>query len=145
MMQGYEDILGDNFKLITAFSREQPQKIYVQHRLKEHAKEVNGLLEQKACFYVCGDAANMAREVNVVLGQIIAEQRGLPEAKGEEIVKMMRSSNLYQVCSCISPTRGEAVHLYLVTQPCFDSNTTLGGTWKFSLLPVHIPALTTID
>jgi hypothetical protein len=59
---------------------------------------VNELLEQKACFYVCGDAANMAREVNVVLGQVIAEQRGLPEAKGEEIVKMMRTSNLYQVC-----------------------------------------------
>ncbi|KAI9772479.1 MAG: NADPH-cytochrome P450 reductase [Geoglossum simile] len=92
----YEDILGDNFKLVTAFSREQTQKVYVQHRLKEQAKEVNELLEQKACFYVCGDAANMAREVNIVLGQIIAEQRGLSEAKGEEIVKMMRSSNLYQ-------------------------------------------------
>jgi hypothetical protein len=132
MMQGYEDILGDSFKLITAFSREQPQKIYVQHRLKEHAKEVNELLEQKACFYVCGDAANMAREVNIVLGQIIAEQRGLSEAKGEEIVKMMRSSNLYQVCSCISSTREEAAHLtglynYVLTR----LNTVLGGTWDF--------------
>ncbi len=92
----YEEALGDNFKLITAFSREQSQKIYVQQRLKEHAKEVNDLLLQKANFYVCGDASNMAREVNVVLGQIIAEQRGLPLAKGEEVVKAMRSSNNYQ-------------------------------------------------
>lgn len=39
----------------------------------------------------------MAREVNTVLGQIIAEQRGVPESKGEEIVKNMRAANQYQV------------------------------------------------
>lgn len=69
----------------------------MQHRLKEHGKEVNELLLQKAYFYVCGDAANMAREVNSTLAQIIAEHRGLPESKGEEIVKAMRSVNQYQV------------------------------------------------
>jgi hypothetical protein len=58
---------------------------------------VNELLQQKAYFYVCGDAANMAREVNTVLAQIIAEQRNIPESKGEEIVKSMRSANQYQV------------------------------------------------
>jgi len=57
---------------------------------------VNELLQQKAYFYVCGDAANMAREVNTIVGQIIAEQRGIPEAKAEAIVKQMRSSNQYQ-------------------------------------------------
>jgi hypothetical protein len=78
----------------------------VQHRLREHAKEVNELLQQKAYFYVCGDAANMAREVNTTLAQIIAEQRGVPESKGEEVVKSMRSANQYQVCfvSVVSPT-----------------------------------------
>ena len=81
---------------MTAFSREQANKIYVQHRLKEHAAEINALLEQKAYFYVCGDAANMAREVNDVLAQIISEQRGVPKARGEEIVKSMRSANQYQ-------------------------------------------------
>jgi hypothetical protein len=55
------------------------------------------LLQQKAYIYVCGDAANMAREVNTALGQIIAEQRGVPEAKGEEIIKNMRAANQYQV------------------------------------------------
>ena len=69
----------------------------MQHRLQERAKDVNELLEQKAYLYVCGDAANMAREVNSVLAQIIAEQRGIPEDKGEEIVKNMRASNPYQV------------------------------------------------
>lgn len=64
--------------------------------MKEHAKKINELLQQKAYFYVCGDASQMAREVNTLIGQIIAEQRGIPESKAEEIVKQMRSSNLYQ-------------------------------------------------
>lgn len=58
---------------------------------------MNELLSQKAYFYVCGDAANMAREVNAVLAQIIAEGRGVTEAKGEDIVKNMRAANQYQV------------------------------------------------
>ena len=90
-------VLGDNFELVLAFSRDGPKKVYVQHRLKERAKEINELLEKKAYFYVCGDAANMAREVNTVLAQILSEERGIPEAKAEEIVKNMRASNQYQV------------------------------------------------
>ena len=89
--------MGNSFSLITAFSREGPKKVYVQHRLEEHAKEINQLLQQGAYFYVCGDAANMAREVNILLGKIIAKERGLMVAQGEEIVKRMRNSNLYQV------------------------------------------------
>ncbi|KAI9728199.1 MAG: NADPH-cytochrome P450 reductase [Chrysothrix sp. TS-e1954] len=92
----YGEALGSNFELVTAFSREGPQKVYVQHRLKERAEEINKLLEQKAYFYVCGDAANMAREVNTIVGQIISTQRGVPESKGEELVKAMRTANQYQ-------------------------------------------------
>ena len=44
----------------------------------------------------------MAREVNTVLAKIMAEQRGIPEAKAEEIVKSMRSANQYQVCLSIN-------------------------------------------
>ncbi|KAI5463762.1 hypothetical protein BGZ63DRAFT_423079 [Mariannaea sp. PMI_226] len=92
----YKKILGDKFELITAFSRQSSKKVYVQHRLKERSKTVGELLSKKAYFYVCGDAANMAREVNTVLAQILAETRGVSEAKGEEIVKNMRAANQYQ-------------------------------------------------
>ncbi|KAJ4300316.1 hypothetical protein N0V88_002989 [Collariella sp. IMI 366227] len=94
--QEAKQVLGDKFEIVTAFSRQGPKKVYVQHRLKERAKEINELLQQKAYFYVCGDAANMAREVNSVLGQIISIERDIPEAKAEEIVKRMRSANQYQ-------------------------------------------------
>ncbi|KAH6895828.1 hypothetical protein B0T10DRAFT_558002 [Thelonectria olida] len=92
----YKKALGDKFELITAFSRQSSKKVYVQHRLKERSKQVGELLSKKAYFYVCGDAANMAREVNSVLAQILAEARGVSEAKAEEIVKNMRAANQYQ-------------------------------------------------
>ncbi|KAK4103609.1 hypothetical protein N658DRAFT_505284 [Parathielavia hyrcaniae] len=91
-----KQVLGDKFELVLAFSRQGPKKVYVQHRLKERAKEVNELLLQKAYIYVCGDASNMAREVNAVLAQIISGERGMSEAEAEDIVKQMRSSNQYQ-------------------------------------------------
>ncbi|KAK3353094.1 NADPH-cytochrome P450 reductase [Lasiosphaeria hispida] len=94
--QEAKEVLGDNFELVLAFSRDGPKKVYVQHRLKERSKEINELLEKKAYFYVCGDAANMAREVNTVLAQILSEQRGIPDTKAEEIVKNMRAANQYQ-------------------------------------------------
>lgn len=64
--------------------------------MKEKAAEINALLEQKAYFYVCGDAANMAREVNEILAGIIADMRGVSKSKGEEVVKGMRASGQYQ-------------------------------------------------
>ncbi|OAA55329.1 Riboflavin synthase-like beta-barrel [Niveomyces insectorum RCEF 264] len=89
----YKKVLGSKFELVTAFSRDGPKKVYVQHRLRERAEQVSKLLEERAYIYVCGDAANMAREVNTTLGQILASQRGISDAKAEEIVKTMRASN----------------------------------------------------
>jgi len=96
--QQYKADLGDKFEMYTAFSRDGPKKVYVQHLIKEHAAQISSLLERETggYFYVCGDAANMAREVNVLLGQIIAQERNIPEAKAEQEVKSMRSSNKYQ-------------------------------------------------
>ncbi|KAI9703905.1 MAG: NADPH-cytochrome P450 reductase [Candelina mexicana] len=111
----YKKALGKDLEIITAFSREGPRKIYVQNRLKEHGKEVNNLLLQKAYFYVCGDAANMARDVNSTLAQIIAEHRGLPESKGEEIVKSMRSVNQYQVRQLLVVLLAASSHFFAAT------------------------------
>lgn len=61
-----------------------------------HGKLVNDLLQKKANFYVCGDAAHMAREVNEVLADVIEKERGVPKEKAEQIVKSMRSSGVYQ-------------------------------------------------
>lgn len=80
----------------TAFSREGAEKVYVQHRLRENAELVNTFLKNGAFFYVCGDAMRMARDVQSTLIDIISEQRGIPRNKAEDVVKNMRTQNLYQ-------------------------------------------------
>lgn len=68
-------------KLHTAFSRDQAYKVYVQQRLLENAKDVYAWLQEGAHFYVCGDEARMAKDVDLALHQIVEKEGGLsPEA-----------------------------------------------------------------
>lgn len=68
-------------RLDTAFSRDQEQKVYVQHRMSENAAELWRWLQNGAYFYVCGDASRMAKDVDDALHRIAAEQGGMsPEA-----------------------------------------------------------------
>jgi len=71
---------GSLTKLTTAFSRDQDQKIYVQHRMDEEGAEIFSWLEKGAYFYVCGDAAHMARDVDTALHRIV-ETRGNQSAE----------------------------------------------------------------
>jgi sulfite reductase (NADPH) flavoprotein alpha-component len=64
-------------RLDSAFSRDQADKVYVQHRMLERAREIWAWLQEGAHFYVCGDAKRMARDVDAALKQIVAEQGGL--------------------------------------------------------------------
>ena len=41
-------------KIYTAFSRDQPQKRYVQHLIKERSEEIHKILEEGGHVYVCG-------------------------------------------------------------------------------------------
>lgn len=86
----------DFLHLVTAFSREQSDKVYVQHRMLEHAKEINDLLLKGANFYVCGDASQMARDVQRTLAKIVSQERGIPQEKAEALVKQMKAKNQYQ-------------------------------------------------
>jgi sulfite reductase (NADPH) flavoprotein alpha-component len=61
-------------RLDTAFSRDQEHKIYVQHRLLEHARELWAWLQDGAHLYVCGDAERMARDVDRGLAYILAKE-----------------------------------------------------------------------
>ena len=67
---------GNLHRLDLAFSRDQPQKIYVQHRMLENAKELWSWLQGGAYFYVCGDAKRMAKDVHQTLIDIAHQQGG---------------------------------------------------------------------
>ena len=64
-------------RIDVAFSRDQAQKIYVQHRLKEAGKELYSWLSNGAYLYVCGDASAMAPDVNAALLEVVAEHGGM--------------------------------------------------------------------
>jgi len=84
-------------RLDTAFSRDQAEKIYVQHRMKENAKELWAWLQGGACFYVCGDAHRMAKDVHQALIDIAREQGGLgADAAAEYVnVTLMKTEKRY--------------------------------------------------
>ncbi|KAF9334138.1 NADPH-cytochrome P450 reductase [Podila minutissima] len=90
--------LGEGSRVITALSR-QPgvPKTYVQHCMTEHKELVWDLIHaQGGYFYVCGDAKNMAREVNHRLVEIAMECGGLTEDKATNYVKDLRSKGRYE-------------------------------------------------
>jgi len=56
-----------------AFSRDQPEKIYVQHRLWERRDELKGWIDDGAHVYVCGDEKGMAKDVDATLVRILGD------------------------------------------------------------------------
>ena len=83
-------------KITLAFSRDQAEKVYVQHRLLENGKEVWQWLEEGAHFYVCGDATHMAKDVNDALLSIIAEHGGKSAVDAEQYLNDLRRAKRYQ-------------------------------------------------
>ena len=83
-------------RLDTAFSRDQAEKVYVQHRIKAHAKELFGWLDRGAHFYVCGDAKRMALDVDHALHAVVADQAGTDAAGAKEYVRAMTRAGRYQ-------------------------------------------------
>ncbi len=79
-----------------AFSRDQPQKIYVQDRMREAAAELWAWINGGAHFYVCGDAHRMAKDVDAVLHQLIAGHGGMDPAAAADYVKQMKKDKRYQ-------------------------------------------------
>jgi len=82
-------------RLDTAFSRDQPQKIYVQHRMAEHAAELWRWLGDGAYFYVCGDAKRMAADVELALAGIAASEGGLSATDAQAWVKTLAREGRY--------------------------------------------------
>ena len=80
----------------TAFSRDQANKIYVQHRLLEQSKDIFDWLESGAHFFVCGDAARMAKDVDVALQQIIEKHGDKTPEQAAEYVETLRKEKRYK-------------------------------------------------
>lgn len=82
--------------LDAAFSRDQPEKVYVQHRMLASAPRLWEWLERGAHVYVCGDARRMARDVDATLHRIVAEQGSLDPAAAKTYVAGLVRAKRYQ-------------------------------------------------
>jgi len=69
-----------------AFSRDRPEKIYVQHRMWDARRDLVDWIENGAYFYVCGDASRMARDVDAALKSVVARQGGMSDEEAQEYV-----------------------------------------------------------
>lgn len=83
-------------KISLAFSRDQQEKVYVQHKLREQGGEVFAWLERGAHIYVCGDANQMAKDVHQTLIELIAEHGNKSQEQAEEYLDALRSAKRYQ-------------------------------------------------
>ncbi|MCF8477696.1 MAG: flavodoxin domain-containing protein [Pseudolabrys sp.] len=78
-------------RLDVAFSRDTPEKIYVQHKIWDARRDLVGWLDGGASFYVCGDAKNMAKDVRAALVAAYADVKQFtPEAAEQAVAGLER-------------------------------------------------------
>jgi sulfite reductase (NADPH) flavoprotein alpha-component len=84
-------------RLDCAWSRDQAQKIYVQHKMAENAAEIWKWIDAEgAHFFVCGDARRMAKDVDATLRKIVQEQGGKSVEQANEYVEKLKSNKRYK-------------------------------------------------
>jgi sulfite reductase (NADPH) flavoprotein alpha-component len=80
-----------------AFSRDTPEKRYVQHRMWEKRRDLIDWLDNGAYFYVCGDARAMAKDVRATLVGAYAEVKALSlQAAGQAVSELDRTRRYLQ-------------------------------------------------
>jgi sulfite reductase (NADPH) flavoprotein alpha-component len=82
-------------ELSLAFSRDQAQKIYVQHRMLEQGAALWSWLQEGASIYVCGDAGNMAKDVEAAVLTIIECHGGLARETAQDYLKSLTREKRY--------------------------------------------------
>jgi sulfite reductase (NADPH) flavoprotein alpha-component len=95
----WQDALKDGAltRMDVAFSRDTPEKIYVQHKLWDRRVELVEWLDGGAYFYVCGDAKAMAKDVRAALVRAFADVKALsPDAAEQAVVTLERKKRYLQ-------------------------------------------------
>jgi sulfite reductase (NADPH) flavoprotein alpha-component len=83
-------------RLDVAFLRDQAEKIYVQHRLREHGADVWHWLQNGAHLYLCGDATHMAPDVEGALLDLAREHGDLDAEAAREYLLELQRQRRYQ-------------------------------------------------
>jgi sulfite reductase (NADPH) flavoprotein alpha-component len=82
-------------RLDVAFSRDQPEKIYVQDHMWDARHDLYTWIQGGAALYICGDASAMARDVNAMLLRIASDQGGLDAQSAQAWLDRLRRDGRY--------------------------------------------------
>jgi sulfite reductase (NADPH) flavoprotein alpha-component len=82
-------------RLNTAFSRDQAEKVYVQHKMLRESAELFRWLEAGAYIYVCGAKEPMSVDVEMALLHVIQKEGKKPLAQAEAYLDELRESGRY--------------------------------------------------
>jgi sulfite reductase (NADPH) flavoprotein alpha-component len=82
-------------ELDLAWSRDQEEKVYVQHKMLEKGSQLWNWLNDGAVFYVCGDASRMAKDVDQALRTIGQEEGSMSEEDAGAWVKALQKERRY--------------------------------------------------
>lgn len=83
-------------RMDVAFSRDRSDKVYVQHRMKEQARDLFAWLEDGAHVYVCGDAAHLAPDVHAALIDVVACEAHIGREAAEDYIRSLQADHRYQ-------------------------------------------------
>lgn len=86
---------GSLHKLDLAFSRDQSEKVYVQHSLRRRGKELYDWIANGAHLYVCGDATRMAADVDAALRDIVIEHGGKSDEDARDFLNQLAAERRY--------------------------------------------------
>ncbi len=94
----WQDALKDGglTRMDVAFSRDTPDKVYVQHRIWDKRADLIAWLDGGATFYVCGDAKQMAKDVRATLVRAYAEVKSISPEAAEAAVAALERDKRYQ-------------------------------------------------
>ena len=92
-----EDMVSDGLlnRLDLAFSRDQPERVYVQHKMLDYGADVWRWLEDGAYFFVCGDASRMAKDVDDALTAVIREHGGMTGERAHDYKRELIAAKRY--------------------------------------------------
>ena len=82
-------------RLDLAFSRDQAERVYVQHKMLDYGADVWDWLQDGAHFYVCGDATRMAKDVDRALTAIIRQHGGMSEDAARDYKRRLVADKRY--------------------------------------------------
>jgi NADPH-ferrihemoprotein reductase len=94
-LEQFERDFGEKLKIVTAFSREGREKVYVQHKVSEYGEQVLRFLEKGANLYICG-RAGMAKEVERTVGEVMKANEGWDDIQLGEWCRSMKGTRKWQ-------------------------------------------------